>query len=119
MSIFNRKGKKSETTSTTAEKVTGTTLSKEVASKVLLRPVITEKQTLNGTYAFEVAPGATKSEVMKAVEAVFGEAPISVRIINVIGKTIRSRKGEGHRKDWKKAIVRLPKGKTINVYAGI
>lgn len=117
MSIFNRKAK--QVKAENAEKAIVTSQAKTVASAVLLRPVITEKQTLSGVYAFEVAPTTNKSEIAKAVEVLFGVAPVSVRIINVIGKKVRAKKGEGQRKDWKKAIVRLPQGKTINVYEGM
>lgn len=132
MSIFNRKEKTAaapkekkavkapKAAKKAEEKAVVTSHAKTVGSRVLLRPVITEKNTLNGTYAFQVAPSANKNEVMKAVEAIYGVAPVSVRVINVIGKTVRSAKtGEGKRKDWKKAIVRLPAGKTINVYEGM
>lgn len=129
MSILNRLRKneaKAETKKAAPEKVakeakaaTKQSKAKITASTVIVRPVITEKMTLTGTYAFEVAGSANKSEVMKAVEAVYGVRPETVRVMNVIGKSIRTKKGYGSRKDWKKAIVRLPKGKSINVYEGI
>lgn len=129
MSILNRLRKneaKAETKKAAPEKVakeakatTKQSKAKITASTVIVRPVITEKMTLTGTYAFEVAYSANKSEVMKAVEAVYGVRPETVRVMNVIGKSIRTKKGYGSRKDWKKAIVRLPKGKSINVYEGI
>ncbi|MCW1930374.1 MAG: 50S ribosomal protein L23 [Candidatus Kerfeldbacteria bacterium] len=128
MSIFNRKEKTAaapKATKAAGEKKANaksvvTSAAKIVGSRTLLRPVITEKNTLNGTYAFQVAPTANKNEIMKAVESLYGVAPVSVRIINVIGKTVRSAKtGEGKRRDWKKAIVRFEAGKTINVYEGI
>src|SRR5690242_8223889 len=132
MSIFNRKekkvaapkaskeaGEKKAKAVKTADKAVVTSNAKTVGSRTLLRPVITEKNTLNGTYAFQVAQSANKNEVVKAVESLYGVTPVSVRIINVIGKTVRSKTGEGKRKDWKKAIVRLEAGKSINVYEGM
>lgn len=85
---------------------------------VLTQPIITEKATLSGTYVFEVASKANKAEVKKAVELLYGVTPEHVRIMNVKGKTIRWNARQGKRQDWKKAIVRLKKGETINVYEG-
>lgn len=96
-----------------AKKATGA-----VHHGVLLRPVITEKATLTGTYVFEVAPDANKVTIHNAIQANYGVRPTHVRIINVKGKTVRWGQREGKRKDWKKAIVRLPQGKTITVYQG-
>jgi len=85
----------------------------------LLRPVVTEKATVNGTYIFEVPLEITKNEVAKAVERLFGVKPLHVRTMRVEGKSVRAVHRMGKRKDWKKAIVRLPHGKTINVYEGV
>lgn len=86
--------------------------------RVLVRPLVTEKATVTGTYCFEVALTANKSEVYKAVQKMYGVTPLSVRIMNVKGKTVRWQQTNGQRKAWKKAIVRLKAGETINVYQG-
>lgn len=86
--------------------------------RVLVRPLVTEKATVTGTYCFEVALSANKSEVYKAVQKMYGVTPLSVRIMNVKGKTVRWQQTNGQRKAWKKAIVRLKAGETINVYQG-
>ncbi|MFH1426196.1 MAG: 50S ribosomal protein L23 [Candidatus Kerfeldbacteria bacterium] len=88
------------------------------SSKVLMRPLITEKATMTGTYVFEVAPETNKAEVRKEVKRVYGVEPMHVRMMNVGGKVVRMNNREGQRKSWKKAIVRLPKGEAINVYEG-
>lgn len=88
------------------------------AYKVLLHPIITEKATVTGTYQFAVAINATKPEVKKAVQQVYGVTPAKVNMMNVAGKEVRWNYRPGQRKNWKKAIVRLKSGETINVYEG-
>ncbi len=95
---------------------------KGIAYKVLVRPLITEKATemaVLGKYVFEVAKDTNKVEVAKAIEEVYGIKPSSVNIVKMLGKKVRRGKITGKRKDWKKAIVTLPKGKTIEVYEGV
>ena len=90
------------------------------AHRVLLRPIVTEKSSAmasHGTYVFAVASDANKLEVKKAVKAVYGHLPTDVRIMNVQGKLVRAKTGYGRRKDWRKAIVVLKKGETIDVFA--
>ncbi len=86
---------------------------------VLVRPIITEKATLTGTYIFEIARDSNKSEVKKAVKKKYGATPVKVRVMNVTGKSVRWKGEIGTQKSWKKAIVRLKKGETINVYEGL
>lgn len=122
MSLFNRNSKEdeqvSEKTEKNAKKKAPVEKQIRLAHRVLLRPVITEKATLSGTYIFEVHPSTNKSEVKKAIHEVYGVTPAHVRVINVSGKQVRWNSRSGKRSDWKKAIVRLPKGQTINVYEG-
>lgn len=88
-------------------------------SSVIVRPVVTEKATLTNTYVFEVRRTANKTQVAKAVAALYGVHPVSVRIMNVRGKKVRvGYKNEGKRADWKKAVIRLADGESINVYQG-
>lgn len=92
------------------------------AYRVLVKPLVTEKGANFATenkYLFEVACDTNKVEVKKAIEEVYGIMPTSVNIMNVLGKTKRFGRIKGKRKDWKKAIVTLPEGKTINVYEGV
>lgn len=88
------------------------------AGDVLVRPVVTEKATVTGTYIFEVRPNANKQEVAKAITQLYGVTPASVRVMNVRGKVVRWQQSYGKRKNWKKAIVRLKKGETMSVYQG-
>lgn len=92
------------------------------AYRVLLKPLITEKAANLGEvnkYIFEVAVDANKIEVVKAVKEVYGVSPVSVNMVSVSGKQKRHGRIMGKRKDWKKAIVTLKKGETLNVYEGV
>lgn len=89
------------------------------AYKVLVRPIVTEKVSDMGEqnkYAFEVSTSTNKVEVSKAIEGVYGVKPQKVNIIKMKGKRVRLGMTRGRRKDWKKAMITLPKGETINVY---
>lgn len=92
------------------------------AYRILVRPLISEKashqQSLN-QYFFAVALNANRIEVAKAVKDVYGVTPIKVNIIRSEGKARRVGGTIGRRKDWKKAMVTLPKGKTISLYEGV
>lgn len=91
-------------------------------SSVLIQAHVTEKSThgaAHSHYVFDVTPDANKTEVKKAVCAFTGITPVSVNIMRVKGKRVRFGKVRGVRKDTKKAIVTLPKGKTISLYEGV
>ncbi|MDD4902276.1 MAG: 50S ribosomal protein L23 [Patescibacteria group bacterium] len=92
------------------------------AYRVLLRPLVTEKASHMGVinkYIFEVDYNCNKIEVAKAIEATYGIKPLKVNMIKLAGKVMRRGRTEGRRKNWKKAIVTLPAGKTIQIYEGI
>ncbi len=83
---------------------------------VVVRPIVTEKSSLlkeaGNQYVFEVARGANKIEIAKAVEQLFKVQVLSVRVMNMEGKTRRLGKHSGKKPDWRKAIVKLsPKDK--------
>ena len=87
---------------------------------IVRRARITEKGTQirenqNG-YLFEVARDANKIEVKKAVEAIFNVKVSTVRTLRVHGKPKKVGRHAGHRPDWKKAIVTLKKGETIELF---
>ncbi len=90
---------------------------------VIRRPLITEKSTLQrelgNTYAFEVAMGANKIEIRRAVEAQFKVRVAEVRVCRIHGKERRQGRYAGRQPDWKKAYVRLRDGeKTIEFFEG-
>ena len=90
--------------------------------KIIKRPILTEKMTSLGEhrqYAFEVDIEANKIEIAKAIEKRFSVHVTSVRTIRVHGKrkTQMTRRGrfEGRRSSWKKAIVTLAQGQSIEL----
>ncbi len=89
-------------------------------SKVIVRPLITERGTDNreqfNQYAFQVAVAANKLEIRQAVEHFFGVKVTGVRTMNYRGKIKRMGRHEGKRADWKKAVVTLAKGDTIDLF---
>ncbi len=92
--------------------------------ELIRRPLITEKSTRlregSNTICFEVARGANKIEIAKAVTALFGVKVSSVRVANRQGKWKRMGRFLGRRKAWKKAYVRLAPGeKPIEFFEGV
>jgi large subunit ribosomal protein L23 len=63
---------------------------------------------------FKVLADASKVEIKAAVQALFNTKGESVNVLNVKGKTKRTRYGIGKRSDWKKAYVRLEQGQEID-----
>ncbi|MHB8303426.1 MAG: 50S ribosomal protein L23 [Acidobacteriaceae bacterium] len=88
--------------------------------RVIRRPLITEKglgaKETEATLVFEVAPGATKTEVKQAVETLFKVKVQAVRTANFVGKERRRGRFSGFRSDWKKAYVRLKAGQKMPEY---
>jgi large subunit ribosomal protein L23 len=92
------------------------------AYRIIVKPLITEKaanQNAIQKYHFEVDYNANKISVAKAVETIYGIKPVSVNISKMLGKTVKRGRVSGKRKNWKKAIVTLPKGKSIQIYEGV
>jgi len=86
---------------------------------VVRRPVVTEKsagvQESTNQYTFEVAKAANKVEVRKAVETLFSVKVEAVNIISMPAKRRRVFGRPGHSPAWKKAIVTLKDGDSIDV----
>jgi large subunit ribosomal protein L23 len=86
-------------------------------TSVIRRPVVTEKSTLarerTNVVVFEVAIGATKIDVKRAVEKLFDTQVADVRTYIAHGKVKRQGRFMGRRPDWKKAIVRLKDGAKV------
>lgn len=86
--------------------------------KTIERPMVTERAvnlSHGGRYVFKVFPRANKVEVARAVEKLYGVKVREVKIINVISKKRQLGRFEGQRPGFKKAIVSLAKGQTIEV----
>jgi large subunit ribosomal protein L23 len=89
---------------------------------IILSPVITEKATKvseHNQVTFRVRPDANKLEIKAAIEGVFGVKVTKVNTIVVKGKTKMFRGRPGQRSDYKKAIVSLAEGQSIDVTTGI
>lgn len=86
--------------------------------QVLLSPHISEKTAIasdiDGRHTFRVAANATKIDVRKAVEELFGVKVSAVQISNVKGKSKRFGATLGKRNSWKKATVRLADGEDLD-----
>ena len=86
-------------------------MNQERIYKVLLGPVVSEKSAAAGETSnqvvFKVLASATKLEIKAAVQSLFNAKVESVNVLNVKGKTKRTRSGVGKRSEWKKASVRL------------
>ena len=90
--------------------------------EVLRRPVITEKNTTLqalGKYAFEVAGEANKQQVRGAVEKAFKVKVTAVNVSIVRGKTRRVGRRQVLTRSWKKAIVTLQPGDSIQFFEGV
>ena len=84
---------------------------------VIRRPLITEKTSIiredGRTIVFEVAPGANKLQIKRAVEQLLGSKVESIRTNIAHGKIKRQGRFAGQRPDWKKAYVRLREGQKM------
>ena len=87
---------------------------------VIVRPVLTERgvkdQERNNTYPFEVHPDATKEDVKNAVEETFNVHVVDVRTMRRKGKPRRTKFQWFHTAKWKKALVRIQDGETIDLF---
>ncbi|MBN1292214.1 MAG: 50S ribosomal protein L23 [Candidatus Latescibacteria bacterium] len=90
---------------------------------IIRRPVITEKATWqkekSNKYVFEVSKDCNKIEIKSAIERLFGVTVKNIQTSTTHGK-IRSRgRFSGKRPDWKRAIVQLKDGDTIEFFEGV
>ena len=88
---------------------------------VIIRPVVTERSfdfMEQGKYTFEVARTAPKEEIRAAVEKLFDVHVTKVNTVNVKPKNRRVRYVAGKTRQWKKAIVTIAPGETIEIFAG-
>jgi len=87
---------------------------------ILDAPRITEKATLcqekDNQVIFKVLRSANKAQIKAAVEKMFDVKVLGVQTVNVQGKIKRFGRTMGRRKDWKKAIVRLEAGQSIDFF---
>lgn len=90
--------------------------------RTIVRPLITEKSSAayqsRGEYTFEVHVDASKPQIRSAIEQLFGVKVTGVWTSNQRGKEKRMGKTVGRRPNWKKAIVTLRDGDTIEIFEG-
>ena len=90
------------------------------AYNVIIRPVVSERSfdlMSQNKYTIEVAKQAPKEEIAAAVEKLFGVHVLKVNTINVKPKTKRVRYVAGQTRSWKKAIVTVAEGDSIELFA--
>ncbi len=92
-------------------------------TQIIKRPLITEKGTMLRDNAnqvmFAVDGDANKIEIKKAVEALFNVHVEDVKTMNLLGKAKRHGQHSYKRSSWKKAIVKLKAGESIEFYEGV
>lgn len=90
---------------------------------VIRRPLVTEKSTIgreeNNLATFAVNPDANKYEIREAVETLFNVEVSEVRTMRQPRKTRRVGRKIGRRAEWKKAIVKLAEGQSIEFFEGV
>lgn len=87
--------------------------------KVIIAPILSEKGTRqieDNKYLFKVDIGANKIQVKKALEEIFDVTATAVNMMRVKGKVKRVRFRVGKRPDWKKAVVTLKEGDSIEFF---
>ena len=91
--------------------------------EVILRPVVTEASAMLQedlqTYTFIVAKDANKIEIRNAVKQLFNVDVIDVRTANYPSKVRRVGRSVGRKAGYKKALVKLAEGESIDVYEGV
>jgi large subunit ribosomal protein L23 len=97
-------------------------MNKSKMYETILRPVVTEKSTLGSEHnqvTFRVPLDANKADIKSAVEGLFKVKVTKVNTLRQVGKEKRFRGRPGRRPDYKKAIVTLAEGSTIDVTTGV
>ena len=89
--------------------------------EVVIAPIISEKsygQVVDHRYTFKVHQDAHKTQVRQAVEQLFDVTVVRVNILKVKPKPKRRGIHKGVRQGWKKAIVQLKAGDSIEIFEG-
>ena len=90
--------------------------------EIIKQPVVTEKTTKiseNNQFVFKVQNSSSKLDIKKAVEKIFKVKVKSVNTIKIKGKTKIFKGTKGRRSDYKKAIITLKSGETLDYSGGI
>lgn len=86
--------------------------------KTIEKPIVTERAvdlSHQGRYVFKVFPRANKVEIARAIEKLYGVKVRDVKIINVVAKKRQVGRFKGLKSGFKKAVVSLEKGQTIEI----
>lgn len=105
-----------------AANTTAKAMTKSQAYDVIVQPMITEKALglgVNNQVVFKVRKDATKPQIKKAVELLFDKSVVAVNTLNQIGKVKRFKGKLGNRPGYKKAIVTLKAGDTLDVTGAV
>ena len=93
------------------------------ARQIIIKPLVTEKSTVlreqSNKYSFRVIPGASKRQITAAVEELFDVHVTNVRTMRMQGKKKRLGRNIGRKPSWKKAIVTLAEGDTVDFFEGV
>ncbi len=90
-------------------------------TQILLAPVVSEKSyelIEQNKYSFKVHPDAHKTQIRQAVEQLFEVKVVAVNVIKVQSKPKRRGLHRGTRPGWKKAVVQVREGDTIEIFGG-
>ena len=91
------------------------------ATQIVLAPIVSEKSyaaSARGNYTFKVHPDAHKTHIRQAIEELFDVKVVRVNVIKVQAKPKRRGLFRGTRPGWKKAVVQLRAGDTIEIFEG-
>ena len=121
MSLLSKKAKPAKAAGAAKSAKKGGVLADARLYDVIVRPLVTEKTTAaaeQNKVVFKISPTATKNDVKSAVESIFKVSVLKVNTINVEGKKKKFGGRQGQRSDFRKAIVTLAAGSTIDFAAG-
>lgn len=96
-------------------------ISKE-ALNIIVGPIVSEKSARlseHGVVAFKVRKDANRVAVRNAMRELYGVTPVRVNILAIRGKWVRFGKFQGRQGDYKKALVYLPKGTSLDIFEGV
>ena len=91
--------------------------------EIIRKPLVTEKSNIGREEAnlvtLAVDPRANKHDIARAVETLFDVSVLEVRTMRMPRKTRRVGKFQGRKPEWKKAMVRLAEGQSIEFFEGV
>ena len=99
-----------------------TRLNERELADLILKPIITEKGTIQmelGKYVFDVLPKATKPDIRAAIESLFDVTVVKVNTLKLPRKKRRVGRFEGYKAQYKRAIVTLKEGDSIALFPDV